>query len=231
MFLLNLQSVHKTHGEGIQRTNALNDVSLSIKPGEFIAIHGPSGSGKTSLCNILALIDRPSSGAVIFFGIDVNHRNDLYLSKLRGERIGLIFQDFNLIPVLTALENILLPLQFQGKLHPGMRSEALSLLRKLGLKDEVHRKPRELSGGQQQRVAIARALIKEPSIIIADEPTASLDTLNALAIIELMHSYNQVHGMTFVFSTHDDRLLDRADRRIHLTDGRIVCDTRRELLS
>ncbi len=118
-----------------------------------------------------------------------------------------------------------------GRKPSRRRSEALSLLRKLGLKDEVQRKPRELSGGQQQRVAIARALIKEPDVIIADEPTASLDTLNALAIIELMHLYNQVHGMTFVFSTHDARLLDRADRWIHLTDGRIVGDTKRELPS
>ncbi len=226
MSAIKLQSVSKYYGHGRQRVRALDNINLIIKSGEFVAIHGPSGSGKSTLCNLLGLIDQPSHGHVLFSGIDLKLCNDQYLSKLRGKQIGLIFQNFNLIPVLTALENVLLPLQFHGKLLPRMRTQAKDLLCKLGLVDEVHRRPLELSGGQQQRVAIARALITDPTVIIADEPTANLDTNNALAIVDLMHANNRSQGTTFIFSTHDARLLDRVGRKIHLNDGRIVEDTK-----
>lgn len=224
MSLAELRQVSKIYSRGGTRFHALHTVDLRIEQGEFIAIWGPSGSGKSTMCNLLALIDECDSGSVLFRGEQAGGLTDDQLSDIRLRHIGFIFQNFNLIPVLTAIENVMLPLQFQGKSAGQVRKKGLELLESLGLSEHADSRPDKLSGGQKQRVAIARALINDPCLVIADEPTANLDTQNAQAIIELMHRSNQEFGVSFVFSTHDQRLLSRVSRRVHLVDGTIESD-------
>jgi len=227
--LISTMSLTKRYQMGEVSIHALNNVNLTINKGEFVAIWGPSGSGKSTLCNMIGLIDCPCSGSMVLDGRDVGKLTDNQLSELRNKYIGFIFQGFNLIPVLTALENVTLPLQIRGDYHSDANKKAADLLSEVGLGDHMHHRPQKLSGGQQQRVAIARALITEPAIIIADEPTANLDSVTAQRIIGTMHDLNKQNKTTFIFSTHDQRLLEHAERKILLTDGCITEDTRRKI--
>jgi putative ABC transport system ATP-binding protein len=203
---------------------ALRGIDLAIRSGEFIAVWGPSGSGKTSLMNILGLIDHPSEGSVAVNGKIVSELSDDELSDFRNRGIGFVFQAFNLLPVLSALENVMLPLQIRGVAPAEARGKALRSLEEVGLGALTGSRPDKMSGGQRQRVAIARALVGDPVIVIADEPTANLDSENSYMIIELMREINVSRHVTFVFTTHDQRLLDSVDRRILLRDGLIEED-------
>ena len=229
MPLIEMRAVQKEYRLGETRVIALKQVDLSIKRGEFIAVWGPSGSGKSTLCNLVGLTDSPTAGTVRFEDLDTGVLTDNQRSDMRNRQFGFIFQNFNLIPVLTALENVALPLQIQGVPGRQTRQRAESLLSALGLDQQLRHRPNKLSGGQQQRVAIARALITNPVLVIADEPTANLDSANALKIIDIMREANREHGTTFIFSTHDQRLLTRVQRKIHLQDGRICADGREDL--
>lgn len=224
MKLLRFQGVKKAYRSGSVAIWALRGIDMELDPGEFVAVWGPSGSGKSTLCNLAGLIDEASEGSLVFRDTPIASLSDDQRSELRSRHIGFIFQSFNLVPVFSALENVLLPLQLRGPLTKAGRARALDLLAALGLEQQARRRPDELSGGQQQRVAIARALISEPSLVIADEPTANLDTANAQAIIDIMHDTNRRLGTTFLFSTHDARLLDRVERQIHLRDGLVETD-------
>lgn len=224
MSLIELRQVSKIYAFGEVQIRALHAVDLRIRAGEFAAVWGPSGSGKTTLCNLIGLLDAPSSGRVLLQGKDTSDLSDDELTEMRNRSIGFIFQSFNLVPVLSALENVILPLQIQGASTRQVRSKAAGRLEELGLGPHLGRRPHKLSGGQQQRVAIARALIADPALVIADEPTANLDSRTALSIIEMMRELNSRNGTTFLLSTHDQRLLERVDRRLQLRDGTIVRD-------
>lgn len=222
MTLLSLSAINKTYRLGTAEVAALRNIDLEIQLREFVAVWGPSGSGKSSLLNILGLVDAPSSGELRLDGEIVGYRDDDALARLRNRRIGIVFQSFNLITVLDALENVMLPLQIGGITGVAARERALQRLAEVGLDGHEHKRPDQMSGGQRQRVAIARALVTAPSVIIADEPTANLDSENSLHIIDLMRDLNHRDGVTFVFSTHDPRLLERVDRKIYLQDGCIL---------
>ena len=219
-------NLRKTYHFGDTEVDALREVSLEIGEHEFVAVWGPSGSGKSTLCNLIGLLDVPTAGEVIVGGQVASGLTDARRSELRNASIGFVFQNFNLIPVLTALENVMLPLQISGVGKKEASRLAERLLEEVELSDRMHHRPQKMSGGQQQRVAVARALVTDPALVIADEPTANLDTRNANLIIDLMRKINQDRGAAFVFSTHDDRLLDRVYRRIHLQDGEVIEDLR-----
>jgi putative ABC transport system ATP-binding protein len=224
MPLIELRQVYKNYHLGETRIRALRGIDLRIESGELVAIWGPSGSGKSTLCNIIGMLDTPSSGNVLFEGNDVSGLSDEKRSELRNKTLGFVFQTFNLIPVLSALENVILPLEISGESGVTARKKAMRQLADLGLSEHIAHRPSKLSGGQQQRVAIARALINDPAIVLADEPTANLDSETAVKIIELMSELNQKSGATFIFSTHDQRLLARINRKILLRDGIIIQD-------
>ena len=228
MPLIELSNVTKKYQRGNRSVQALQPIDLTIESGELMALWGPSGSGKSTLCNLIGLIDEPDKGTVRFNGRDLTGCCDTERTTFRIKNIGFIFQSFNLIPVFTALENVLLPLQLRSCITLGMKTLAIDLLEALGLEQEIHRRPDQLSGGQQQRVAIARALIKNPALVIADEPTANLDTANSYNIIDIMAEKNRSLGTTFLLSTHDARILDRAKRTVNVRDGAIISDVRRE---
>lgn len=197
---------------------------MTIHKGEFVAVWGPSGSGKSTLCNLIGMLDDPSSGVVLLEGRTVSEISDEKRSELRNRTFGFIFQSFNLIPVLSALENVMLPLQIREEVPAKAQQKAIQHLSDLGLAEHIAHRPHKLSGGQQQRVAIARALIADPVMVIADEPTGNLDSETAIKIIDLMRQLNRQSGTTFIFSTHDQRLIERADRQILLRDGLVVED-------
>jgi putative ABC transport system ATP-binding protein len=222
--LVQLRQAYKYYQLGEQRITALNGVDLTIGTGEFVAIWGPSGSGKSTLCNMIGLLDRPSSGTVKLNGVDASKLSDDQRSVARNRSIGFIFQNFNLLPVLSALENVMLPLQIAHVDSAEAKKAATQRLEEVGLAGHMKHRPAKLSGGQQQRVAIARALITHPALVVADEPTANLDSENALMIIDLMRKISQREGTTFVFSTHDERLLGRVDRQVMMRDGVAVGD-------
>lgn len=204
---------------------ALNGVHLHIEKGEFTAIVGPSGSGKTTLLNMLGGLDHPTKGSVKVAGHTITGMSDRALTDFRLNHIGFVFQAYNLIPVLTAAENIGFILLLQGK-QPGQRAARVAeLLQQVGLSDKANKRPAELSGGQQQRIAVARALAPKPMFILADEPTANLDSVSAGNLLDLMAELNQKEGITFLFSTHDPRVIERARRVITLEDGKVVADT------
>ena len=227
MALVELRGVTKVYRLGETRVHALRGVDLAVEPGEFVAVWGPSGSGKTSLLNLIGVLDEPTEGSVSVMGREVAGLSENAKADLRNRHIGFIFQNFNLVPVLTALENVMLPLQIRGESSRSAREQAMRRLEEVGLADFAHHRPDKMSGGQRQRVAIARALVTEPGIVIADEPTANLDSDTSHRIIELMRSLNDAEGTTFIFSTHDPRLLDQVKRLVRLEDGRIVEDERR----
>jgi putative ABC transport system ATP-binding protein len=224
MPLVELNQIYKDYYLGETKIGALNGIDLKVDRGELVAIWGPSGSGKSTLCNLIGLLDTPTSGSVFLEGKDVGNLPDETRSELRNKGIGFIFQTFNLIPVLSAVENVLLPLEIQGKSPKTARTRAIQLLTSVGLGEHMAHRPQKLSGGQQQRVAIARALVNEPALILADEPTANLDSDTAVKIIDLIRDLNKTNGVTFIFSTHDQRLLRSIDRKILLQDGVIVAD-------
>jgi len=221
MTLIEMKNIKKDYFLGETVVHALRGIDLQIETGEFIGIWGPSGSGKTTLLNLIGAIDEPSEGSLLMGGREVCRLSDNACSELRNKTVGFIFQGFNLVPVLSALENVMLPLQIQGAPISEARTKALGRLQEVGLTDLAAQRPSKMSGGQQQRVAIARALVTKPSLVIADEPTANLDSENARLIIDLMRELNEKDKTTFIFSTHDQRLLDRVKRLVRLEDGRI----------
>lgn len=211
------------HSDG-QIVHALRGVYLSLHKGEFAAIAGPSGSGKTTLLNCIGGLDYPTQGNVYIEGTDISKLSPKELSRMRLFKIGFIFQAYNLIPVLTALENVEYILLLQGMGDSNRKRKAAEVLELVGLKDEMHRLPHELSGGQQQRVAIARAIVSSPAIVLADEPTANVDQKTGSALLDLMEHLNKEKQITFLFSTHDPMVMKRAHRLINIIDGMIVKD-------
>jgi len=222
--IVEVKSVTKDFGEDGIITRALRGVDLDLMAGEFTSMAGPSGSGKTTLLNIIGGLDRPTSGTVSIEGKEINQLSEGQLSRLRRDRLGFIFQSYNLIPVLTALENAEYVLMIQNMEKEERRERVLRVLKEVGLEGLEHRFPRELSGGQQQRVAIARAIAPEPALILADEPTANVDSETASSLMDLLRRLNEEKGMTFLFSTHDQAVMKRAGRLIRLQDGRIIED-------
>ena len=222
MALIAMSAIVKDYQLGETVVHALRDVNLTIDAGEFVAVWGPSGSGKTTLLNLMGVIDAPTQGTLLFAEQEVARLSDDQQTELRNHSVGFIFQGFNLIPVLSARENVMLPLQIKGVSFKQAGETAMHRLAEVGLDDLAHHRPDKMSGGQQQRVAIARALVTNPSLVIADEPTANLDSATARKIIELMRELNKKENTTFIFSTHDQRLLDRVERLIRLEDGRII---------
>lgn len=222
--ILKLVDIKRRFLLGETTIDALNSISLEIHAGEFLAVWGPSGSGKSTLMNIIGLIDTPTSGEVHFDEEYTHTLNDDELTEFRSKKIGFVFQNFNLVPVLSALENVMLPLQIQGVGEQESKERAASALVDVGLERFKDSLPDKLSGGQRQRVAIARALVVNPMLVIADEPTANLDSENSRMVVDLMREMNRARKVTFVFTTHDQRLLDHVDRKILLRDGNIVSD-------
>jgi putative ABC transport system ATP-binding protein len=213
---------------GQTKVEALRGVSLAVNKGEFLAVAGPSGSGKSTILNMIGCIDTPTSGTILINGRDVSGLSDRELTRYRRVTVSFIFQSFNLIPVLDVYENIELPLLLQGNKDPkDRRSRVMHLIDEVGLSDRVKNKPGELSGGQRQRVAIARALAANPLMVLADEPTANLDSTTGAKILDLMRAINGRDGTTFVFSTHDGRIMEHAPRIISIKDGLIVDDVRK----
>ncbi|MFO7893237.1 MAG: ABC transporter ATP-binding protein [Longimicrobiales bacterium] len=220
-----LESVEKVYEAGEVEVHALRGVTLEIERGAFLSLAGPSGSGKTTLLNLLGALDTPTSGTVEIGGVSTQTLGAKTMADFRNSRVAFVFQTFNLIPVLTAGENVAFPLQLLGVTDAGERRDRVeSMLEAVGLAGLADRRPRELSGGQQQRVAIARALVKDPDLVLADEPTANLDSGTAEEIMSLMQELNATLGTTFVFSTHDPLVIGHATRLVGLRDGRIESD-------
>lgn len=224
MSVINVQDITKVYNKDKVPVYALNGINLEIKMGEFTAIVGPSGSGKTTLLNIIGGLDEPTTGNVFIQGTDMFSLKERKLIDFRLHHIGFVFQAYNLIPVLTALENVSFILQMQGIPTKECTERGLLLLHQVGLDDKVHKRPSELSGGQQQRVAVARALASKPNFVLADEPTANLDSKSATGLLDLMLELNEKEDITFIFSTHDQRVVERAKRVITLVDGLIDYD-------
>jgi putative ABC transport system ATP-binding protein len=218
--MIELRGVSKTVPSGDGTLTILHPLDLSVPSGEFLAVSGPSGSGKSTLLGLIAGLDAPSTGSIAIDGTDITALDEDSLAKLRGAKIGFVFQFFHLIPSLTALENVRVPLELSGAADPARR--AASLLDEVGLAERRHHYPSQLSGGEQQRVAIARALANNPPILLADEPTGNLDTTTGRHVIELLASVHRARGATLVLVTHDAELAARAEARIALRDGRIV---------
>ena len=217
-----LTSVSRVYGAGAQQSLALDDVSLRVDRGEFVAIAGPSGSGKTTLLNLVGGIDTPTSGRIEIDGRDLNGLAPRDLADFRLTKIGFVFQQFSLVPVLTAMENVELPLLFRKSLAAGERKRSVeAALARVGLSGKANRRPAELSGGEQQRVAVARAVAGSPEIVLADEPTANLDRASGASVVELLHELNRERGTTFLYATHDPELVRLAGRVITLRDGRL----------
>lgn len=224
-----LAAVHasKVYRAGAIETLALDDVSVAVEEGEFSALVGPSGSGKTTLLNLLGTLDRPTSGEILVDGVDTSGMDEADRAELRLRKLGFIFQSYNLVPVLSAVENVEFVLLLQGVARAERRERALRFLDELGLAELATKRPGEMSGGQQQRVAVARAIASEPEIVLADEPTANLDSKTAEDLLDLMLRMNQDRGVTFLFSTHDPRVMAHARRIVRLVDGKIASDERR----
>ncbi|MBF0473291.1 MAG: ABC transporter ATP-binding protein [Nitrospirae bacterium] len=217
--IIKVENISKKYISGQVPIIALDNVSLIIKKGEFTAIAGPSGSGKTTLLNLISGLDVPSTGNVMLDGKPLSNMKGSELSDFRRDHIGFIFQSYNLIPVLNVKENIEYIMLLQGVSEHDRHTRVLEILKEVGLTDMSKRRPAELSGGQQQRVAVARAMVSNPDIILADEPTANLDSHSAIDLLDMMRRLNEEKGMTFVFSTHDSRIMERARRLIMLKDG------------
>ena len=222
-----LQAVSRIYAQERVSVTALDAIDLEIRAGDFAVLVGPSGSGKTTLLNVIGGLDRPTSGRVWVGDTETTGLSKSQLAQVRLTKVGFVFQQFNLIPVLCALENVEYVMLLQGVDEPTRRQRSLSLLKQLGLEGLEHRLPGELSGGQQQRVAVARAIAAEPTIVLPDEPTANLDSKAGAALMDLMRTLNETKGITFVFSTHDPMVVERARRVIRLKDGRIESDERR----
>jgi putative ABC transport system ATP-binding protein len=229
MSVVDLQEVKKQYMLGETRVEALRGVSLTIERGEFLAIAGPSGAGKSTILNMIGCIDTPSEGKVLIDGQEVEELNDTELTRIRRNKIGFIFQSFNLVAVLNVYENIEFPLLLQRSLSKREREQAvMRVIEEVGLADRIHNKPSELSGGQRQRVAIARALVTRPLIVLADEPTANLDSETGHKIVELMRTINEAEKTTFIFSTHDAHIMEHARRIVNIRDGLFTGEDHKE---
>ena len=222
-----LRDVSKVYRQGSVDIHALRDLSMDVEPGEFTVICGPSGSGKTTMLNLIGALDSATSGQVVLEGRELGSLNKKELSELRRDRIGFVFQAYNLMPVLTAYENAEMVLWVQGVDGKTRRERVMGLLEQVGLKGMEDRRPSELSGGQQQRVAIARAIASNPAVVLADEPTANVDSETAETLLGLMEELNREQGVTFLFSTHDPQVMERARRVVRLVDGNVASDERR----
>lgn len=222
MALIEMKNITKDYHLGETVVHALRGIDLQIDKKEFVAVWGPSGSGKTTLLNLIGAIDDPTTGDLTIAGKDVRGLTDDQKSEHRNQTIGFVFQSFNLVPVLSAMENVMLPMQIRGTSVAEAKKQALMRLEEVGLKDLIHNRPAKMSGGQQQRVSIARALVNNPSLVIADEPTANLDSETAHMVIDIMRELNERDHITFIFSTHDQRLLDKVKRLVRLEDGKII---------
>jgi putative ABC transport system ATP-binding protein len=222
--IITIEKLTKTYNSNGIAVQAVKGINLTIRKGEFAALAGPSGSGKTTLLNLIGGLDQATSGSIRVGGECLQTLSKSRLSTLRLRKIGFVFQAYNLIPVLTALENVEYILLLQGVTKSERRRRANEVLAEVGLEREVNRKPMELSGGQQQRVAVARAIVAMPDIVLADEPTANLDQKNGAALLNLMHDLNRKKQITFLFSTHDAMVMERAERLIHMIDGEIISD-------
>jgi len=220
--VLKLHDVHKTYAMGDSEVKALRGIDLTIEAGEFTALKGPSGSGKSTLLNICGLLDRANNGTLELLDEPINDLSDQALTGMRRAHIGFVFQSYNLLPVLSASENIEYPLLLSGVSRSQRQQQVAELVEQVGLSEFATHRPDHLSGGQRQRVAIARALIKQPRLVIADEPTANLDTQTASQMIELMHELGKSRGTTFLIATHDERMAQRCDRVLNMVDGVIT---------
>ena len=227
MAVIKTKDIYKTYNPDTIPVHAVNGIDLEIKEGEFTAIVGPSGCGKTTLLNIIGGLDRPTSGYVEVGGQDISKLSDNKLIDFRKDNIGFVFQAYNLIPVLTAKENVEFVMLLQNRPVAERNARTKELLTAVGLEDNIDRRPSQLSGGQQQRVAVARALAPKPKFILADEPTANLDSHSTTNLLDIMAKLNKEEKITFVFSTHDQRVIDRARRVITLDDGKIISDETR----
>jgi len=225
--IVKLDKVSKYYQQGKVTVKAIEDLSLSLDSSDFVALSGPSGSGKTTILNLIGALDEPTSGTIWLEGLDLSQQNRTRLSKIRRDRIGFVFQAYNLIPVMTAFENAEFVLALQGVETDERQKRVQAIMQEVGLGDLMNRRPDELSGGQQQRVAIARAIVPEPAIVLADEPTANVDSATANDLLDLMEELNVNKGITFLFSTHDQRVMNRARRLIQLQDGKLAADETR----
>jgi len=226
MKIIETKKLHKIYDETSVPVHAVNGIDLSIEQGEFTAIVGPSGSGKTTLLNMLGGLDTPTEGEVIIDGINIGKLNQKQVTNFRLKNIGFVFQAYNLIPVLTAKENVEFIMQLQKRNKREREQRAIEMLQAVGLGDRVNSRPSKLSGGQQQRVAVARALASKPKFILADEPTANLDSASTSNLLDIMQELNKKENITFIFSTHDQRVVDKARRIITIDDGKIKSDVR-----
>lgn len=226
MAAIELTDLTKHYKQGKNIVRALDGVTLSIESGEFVAVVGRSGSGKTTLLDLLGLLLRPTSGRIFIDGRDTGALRDDERAAMRGERIGFIFQEFNLLPTLNAMENVMLPLRYRRSKDPHGRARAQRLLEDVDLGDRTEHRPGELSGGQAQRVAIARSLINDPALVLGDEPTGEVDSETSMQLLDLMRRMNSEHGVTFVIVTHDMDVANRADRIVRLKDGKVASDER-----
>jgi len=224
MEVIRLEQIEKIYSDNGVPVHALRGIDLRISQGEFTVIAGPSGSGKTTLLNVMGALDRPTEGTVFLENEDISEKSRAEISAFRLEKLGFVFQAFNLIPVLTAMENIEFAMMLLGIEEKHRRDRAREIMSELGIEELAGKRPNEMSGGQQQRVAVARAIVNNPSIILADEPTANLDSDTGANLLDLMEKMNRDHNLTFIFSSHDRQVIDRAHRLIRLTDGRIESD-------
>jgi putative ABC transport system ATP-binding protein len=223
--IVQFEKVDKTYQMGPVTVPALREINLEFGGGEYVSIMGPSGCGKSTLLNLLGCLDRPSRGRYLLGGMDVSHMDDDALSAVRGARLGFVFQSYNLIQQLTVVENIEVPLYYQGWSEGRSRQRAIELAQRVGLETRLQHKPFELSGGQQQRVAIARALVNDPLVLLADEPTGNLDSASGADILQVIDDLHR-QGKTIIMVTHDDAIARRAERTIRLRDGRVESDVR-----
>ena len=222
--MIRCTGVSRTYQDGRGTFDALRDVNLNVTRGEFVVLAGPSGSGKTTLLNLLGGLDRASAGSIVLAGDDITRLSPAVLADVRLRKIGFVFQSYNLLPVLSAFENVEFVLRLQGVARAEREQRARAVLEQVGLSRELDRRPAAMSGGQQQRVAVARALVSNPAMVLADEPTANLDSKTAEGLLDLMYRLNETTGTTFVVSTHDSLIIDSASRVVMLKDGQIVND-------
>jgi putative ABC transport system ATP-binding protein len=229
MAVVEVENVRRTYAEkGQLPTHALNGVSLKVEKGEFMALAGPSGSGKTTLLNLIGGLDAPTEGSIKVDGQELSGLSRKALADLRRDRIGFIFQSYNLVPVLTAAENAAYVLELRGVGKGERREKVKALFERIGLGKYLDARPLKMSGGQQQRVAVARAIVSEPAVVLADEPTANLDQKTGAELMNLMRELNHEHGVTFIFSSHDPMVLERADRVVRLVDGLVVANEQKQ---
>jgi putative ABC transport system ATP-binding protein len=227
MAIVEAQNLVKTYRMGLTEVHALRGVDLAVKEGEFLSVMGRSGSGKSTLLNMVGCLDRPTEGKVFINGVEVTALPRRKLPRIRRQMVGFVFQQFNLLPALTALENVILPLRYSRVGRAEGRRRAIELLDQVGLGDRRTHRPAELSGGELQRVAVARALINHPAIVLADEPTGELDTHTAAEIMTLLRDLNQTQGQTFIIVTHDPGVAKKTERTIHLSDGMVLREEQR----